>query len=327
MAQQQSTSRRRRRRRLRALAAAVSSAAVERARPWPGDPFTNRSANEPDPEASAALLHKLAQKPDGSVEPRELEELATRERAAAESRDYRLAAQLRDLQEVLRPSSLKLRDCMPPTVDEQYAFFLKQGFCVLPDVLAPPQLREIQSAWERIVPGVRAKWKLEKRGGEGISGIKFQKPPEGFPDIYRTFFDIPQLLEQDDAFLSLVDCPKVVALLSRLAGQGGLQPGSEARGEFSPYHGIAQCGGFQARTIPPEGNGDGYISWHRDKPPADGWPLPNYRVIKVILNFWDVGADGGATAVVRHHATIVSRHARHPCRTFDYLVTSIRRSH
>ena len=146
MAQQQSTSRRRRRRRrLRALAAAVSSGAVERARPWPGDPFTNRSANEPDPEASAALLHKLAQKPDGSVEPRELEELATRERAAAESRDYRLAAQLRDLQEVLRPSSLKLRDCMPPTVDEQYAFFLKQGFCVLPDVLAPPQLRSVSS--------------------------------------------------------------------------------------------------------------------------------------------------------------------------------------
>ena len=36
----------------------------------------------------------------------------------------------------------------------------------------------------------------------------------------------------------------------------------------------------------------------RDKPPADHWPLPNYRVIKVLMNFWDVRADGGATAVV-----------------------------
>lgn len=31
---------------------------------------------------------------------------------------------------------------------------------------------------------------------------------------------------------------------------------------------------------------------------ADDWPLPNYRVIKVLMNFWDVAADGGATAVV-----------------------------
>ena len=40
------------------------------------------------------------------------------------------------------------------------------------------------------------------------------------------------------------------------------------------------------------------ISWHRDKPSAEHWPLPNYRVIKVLMNFWDVPADGGATAVV-----------------------------
>jgi hypothetical protein len=55
--------------------------------------------------------------------------------------------------------------------------------------------------------------------------------------------------------------------------------------------------------VPPEGNHGkdgqcGYISWHRDKPPADGWPLPNYRMIKAFLNVRDVPENGGETAVV-----------------------------
>ena len=37
---------------------------------------------------------------------------------------------------------------------------------------------------------------------------------------------------------------------------------------------------------------------HRDKPPADGWPLPNYRSIKCFVNFWDVAENGGPTACV-----------------------------
>eukprot|EP01048_Picozoa_sp_COSAG05_P029715 COSAG05_NODE_9927_length_593_cov_0.726721_1_plen_74_part_10 len=37
-------------------------------------------------------------------------------------------------------------------------------------------------------------------------------------------------------------------------------------------------------------------SWHRDKPPADCWPLPNYRVVKAMVYLWDVSADGGPTA-------------------------------
>ena len=37
---------------------------------------------------------------------------------------------------------------------------------------------------------------------------------------------------------------------------------------------------------------------HRDKPPADMWPLPNYRIVKCFLNVYDVPENGGETAVV-----------------------------
>eukprot|EP01047_Picozoa_sp_COSAG01_P055561 COSAG01_NODE_6200_length_3797_cov_318.655760_4_plen_285_part_00 len=146
-------------------------------------------------------------------------------------------------------------------------------------------------------------------------GRYFEKPPHGGPKVYRSFFDIPKLFEADDVFLNLIDRPKVVELLSRLVGLGGLDAGNDERrliqGEVtsrykgfpasrhSPYHGIAQAGGCQARVVPSsEANSHGYISWHRDKPPADGWPLPNYRVIKVLINLWDIAEDGGGTAIV-----------------------------
>ena len=59
-----------------------------------------------------------------------------------------------------------------------------------------------------------------------------------------------------------------------------------------------RCQGMGGRIVPPEGNGTGYISWHRDKPPADSWPLPNYRMIKCFLNVYGTSPNGGETAVV-----------------------------
>ena len=55
-------------------------------------------------------------------------------------------------------------------------------------------------------------------------------------------------------------------------------------------------------------------SWHRDKPPADCWPLPNYRVVKAIVNFWDVAANGGPTAVVPgRYVLSPTDQSRSPC--------------
>ena len=83
-----------------------------------------------------------------------------------------------------------------------------------------------------------------------------------------------------------------VSPMARLGGDGAAVPA------VSPYNGLARANGMSPRVVPSEDNENGYIAWHRDKPPCDGWPLPNYRVVKMFVSFWDLPADGGATAVV-----------------------------
>ena len=46
---------------------------------------------------------------------------------------------------------------------------------------------------------------------------------------------------------------------------------------------------------------------HRDKPAADNWPLPNYRLIKVFIAIFDIPESGGAT--VRRHSPTQKPHA------------------
>ena len=55
----------------------------------------------------------------------------------------------------------------------------------------------------------------EKEGGTGRAGdnLKFENR-----NVYRTFFDIPNLLEVDDVFIDIIDSPALVPLLSRVAG-------------------------------------------------------------------------------------------------------------
>ena len=336
-------------------------------RPWPDDPYGNLTANDPDPDQDggmmpAAVRHRLAQGPDGRVAEAELAALAGREAVAVAGRDYRLAAQLRDLQEVLRPrpaGPLKaVRDCAPRAVEDQLGFFLKQGFCVLPNAVQPALLQRLQAAWRQPEAAAREQWQRDRAGGGGIRGQNFAVAPVGGPRVHRTFFDIPEFLEQDDAFLDLIDLPAVVRLVEKVCGLGSLhvEPDRSWVGGFpasdkSAYHGVAQCSGFQARVVPSDGNADGYISWHRgasnhmqspihqptvqptaqpanafspwelrrpphhvladtnvslsrrlggrvDKPPADCWPLPGYRVVKALVFLSDVPANAGATAVV-----------------------------
>ena len=121
--------------------------------------------------------------------------------------------------QVLQPRRpLALAECVRSTVDEQEAFFLKNGFVILPAAVGPEQLRRIQAAWELASAPARAQWERDKVGGEGVRGQNFAVPPAGGPSTHRTFYDIPGFLEQDDAFLEVVDLPAVVALVGRLCG-------------------------------------------------------------------------------------------------------------
>ena len=89
-------------------------------------------AEDENPDAALALEHPLAQRADGRVEQFELGERGVAERLreaeAVGRRQYRLATQLRDLQECLDPrNQLTLEECCPPTLETQYQFFLRNG--------------------------------------------------------------------------------------------------------------------------------------------------------------------------------------------------------
>lgn len=85
-------------------------------------------AEDENPDAALALEHPLAQRADGRVEQFEFERLRLREAEAVGRRQYRLATQLRDLQECLDPrNQLTLEECCPPTLETQYQFFLRNG--------------------------------------------------------------------------------------------------------------------------------------------------------------------------------------------------------
>lgn len=104
------------------------------------------------------------------------------------------------------------------------------------------------------------------------------------------------LLSCDDIFIDLVDSPKLVPLLSMVAGRGGLDPGDSIGS--SGYHGTMRVGGMVGRVVPSEDNDEGYTRWHHDHPQPDDPDNPSYRNVKLFVYLWDVPIDGGETAVV-----------------------------
>ena len=255
--------------------------------------------------AMDATVGRLAQDPaTGAVLPAELKRLLDAECAAAARSDYVLAAELKRVRDVLAPRApASPYDCAPTSVAEQVEFFLRNGFCIVPEVVVGGELRRLQHAWQRAQQPQRERWEAAKREvlASGVNhpsllpnGTYAYESGRFYPE---STFDIPNLLEQDDAFLELVDHPKLVGLLSAVVGSAGVTT-PHYRADGSPYNGVMRVGGMSGRVVPPEGNEVGYIGWHRDKPPADSWPLPNYRIIKCFLNVYDVQPNGGETAVV-----------------------------
>ena len=80
---------------------------------------------------------------------------------------------------------------------------------------------------------------------------------------------------------------QVVALLELLVGLGGIT--TEERTPLgSPYHGVASVGGFQARTVPAENNEEGYIGWHRDKPPVPAIIPDSTRLPRCLFSWYTI---------------------------------------
>ena len=94
-------------------------------------------------------------------------------------------------------------------------------------------------------------------------------------DIYRTFFDVEKLYDDDDAFVDLIDNEAMLPLLSLICGGGGTSL------EYNATYGSLRFGGQGGRVVPPDINPEGYCPWHRDFPAPDAWPRPKGRLVKV----------------------------------------------
>eukprot|EP01050_Picozoa_sp_SAG11_P013797 SAG11_NODE_1639_length_4533_cov_5.684484_3_plen_412_part_00 len=248
-----------------------------------GEVFWN--VERSDSAAVALPLVRLGD--DGSVLPEDLDMLQRLEAEAATSKEYRRAGALRSTFEALRPKSrMTLESCAPTDVDEQHAFFLEHGFILLRDLLPAETLARAQAAWTRAQERAEAAWQVKKGGDVG-----------GLSPSQRLYFDLPNLLAEDDSFIDMIDSPALVPLMSRITGvPDALDPARSIK-EFG-YSGCMRVDGMGGRVVPSDAGTDGYTRWHNDQPLPDDSDLPNYRSVKVFVGMFDLAPNGGATAVV-----------------------------
>lgn len=288
-------------------------------------------------EAARQLVEKLEQEPDGSLTAAAVARLEAQEAELVRARNYRDAAAVADVLHALgpKPTPLTLQDCAPAVTD-QLDFFLENGFCVFPGVLEGEALARTQEAWLRAEAPERARWDAARAEKLRLHGDAARPPDADSPIAHyagfeasgrllangtapydngksypMSTFDLPALAGQDPIFLDILDSPKILPLLSQVCGAGGYERADESSAD-SPYHGVVHCGGCSGRVVPSESNEEGYLTWHRDKPAADGWPLPNYRLIKIFTAIFDIPLNGGATALV----PATHRFATDPRQTF-----------
>ena len=168
-----------------------------------------------------------------------LSELAERKMAAAAAEDYREAANLKQMIDVLTPRAAP--PSLPPdaSAEERTEFLRTYGY-VMVECFAGEHLRRLQEAWRRAQAPVVAAWNAAKAEGEGIAGHGFANA-EALREKYgitphRLFVDIPvesffaEALQPagDPVLLDLVDPPQLVPVLEAYLGADvklcGVQP-------------------------------------------------------------------------------------------------------
>lgn len=222
---------------------------------------------------------------DGAVPQHQLRELEGLRDAAATRHDFREAALYHDLLTSLGPQHVRsaasrLSECLAlQSAEERAVFFLAHGFCVI-KAFTGTTLRKMQDAWLLASDPVKREWEqaVTRDGARLVGGSR--------ADL---FFDIPDILEQDDVFLETVNQPEVAEVLHHVIGDN------------------VRCWQSLARTLPATTDRAGddplaraaYSTWHRDSTGApDSWLLPEHRVVKTFTYLFDVSEDGGCTTLV-----------------------------
>eukprot|EP01047_Picozoa_sp_COSAG01_P027695 COSAG01_NODE_1835_length_9084_cov_87.179481_11_plen_209_part_00 len=155
---------------------------------------------------------------DGCADLADLAVLQDEETRAAVAGDYRRAGFLRDLSEALLPKPrIAVEDCLPDSVEDQHSFFLRHGFIFVRDILPADKLKVAQAAWTRAQARAKQVWHSKKAAGM-------------LDASQHLYYDIPNLLEEDDCFIDMVDSPAIVPLMSRITGSpNALDPASSVK--------------------------------------------------------------------------------------------------
>ena len=244
-----------------------------------------------------------------------------------------MAEYLKQTIAVLGPNDrpMTTEDCVGSAEDPQAAaeLFFRNGFIILRDCFTASAVAAMSAAWDTADAIERPAWEIARRASRGIARHSFpaNRVPEGVGVVSRKFYGLSRsLFDLDDAFVDLIDSPKVLPVLKWVLTKGSGLPhlkgepeltaaqgtlpkpvtsprmediaGAREQAAFQANYGTLICTGAGARTYPADADGAGYTYWHRDESQPDQWPLPKSRVIKGFVYLSDVGAEDGPLAVV-----------------------------
>lgn len=184
-----------------------------------------------------------------------------------------------------------------PDADRCAEFFLEQGFLFVDDLLAGDALATAQSAYKAALEPERSSWVDAVQAGEAAG-------PGGSntaPGRYNTgYFDLPRILEQHSCFLDIVTHPRIVSVLERVVGP-----------EVQVLN--VQCRNYPSQNLEVAQEYGAYSGWHNDR--GYGVLFDNARSLHVVVifTFFDVGVDGGCTAVVPQSHLMCARSPLLPC--------------
>ena len=202
--------------------------------------------------------------------------------SAAARQDFRVAAQLKTMLEVLGPRlderSLNIGYYTTADPDIAADLLLEHGFVVLPNLVSSSDLNRMRCAYDAVAASTRHAFEsLWAKGAEPRRDLgknyKFSLLLEA-STVYHPLLDPPLLIE---VLHRVLGQPPVVAELNEGLG-GFVIPTADGRTQFEEA---------------------GYISWHRDRlSHYAGWPFPEARSIKASCYLYDVGHDSAPLTVV-----------------------------
>ena len=198
----------------------------------------------------------LLQDERGAVIPAELERLEKEKADAVAADDYRTAAAVQTIIQVVTPRVTPLPKplaeyMVAPNFDDTDVraaadFFLENRFCVVPGVVSEATLQRVRAGWPAAEAEARALWEARAAVSRGRWGLSWAS---GAPTGYRTFFDLGLQPEPGGEHWALAR-----ALVEVAAHPGLIQTGKLLLG------GNARVLGFPGgRVVPPEVKSTCYI--------------------------------------------------------------------